>query len=219
MSDPTETTGQSTGTQSSSQGQATQTTSLEGYVEKARLDGALVKIQELTLANRALAEANTANQTKIADLTATLTQKEADNAALVGQHKTALEEIKGKFDTTSQELQKASARNLKLEAIKASGHAELISIIDDLPAAENAEAQLQIVNNMAKFAEGLVKKRESELLAGNTDSSTGMGTSLTPNMPSTEEGWQKYVQTFPVGSKERTAAFDEYFVWTTKPKT
>jgi len=207
------------GTQASAQAaQVASTTPPEGYVEMSRLSGALVKIEQLTLANRALADASVQKDTTIATLTAKITTMEAEKGQLVGQHKTALDDISTKYSDAQKELAKKQALELKLGAIKASGHPELLAILDSLPTAENAEAQLVIVNQMAQFADGISKKREQELLAGNMDGGTGLGSGSTAAKPTTSDGWEAYIATLKPGSKERATAFDEYFNFVSKPK-
>ena len=219
MSDPIEPTGQPAGTQPSSNGQPAPTTPPEGFVEMSNdCTGALRKIEELTLANRILADTNGQNAITIGNLNAKVTQYESDKASLVGQHTTALNELNGKYTVAQAELAKKSALELKLNAIKTAGKPELLAIIDSLPVAETPEAQLQIINNMAQFADGIAKKRESELLAGNVDGSTGLSSAPAGVKPTTPEGWESYINTLPLGSKERKAAFDEYYLALNPPK-
>ena len=218
MSDPIEPTGQPAGTQPSSTGQPAPTTPPEGFVEMSRLTGALRKIEELTLANRILADTSGQKDVTIGQLNAKVTQYESDKASLVGQHTTALNELTGKYTVAQAELAKKSALELKLNAIKAAGKPELLAIIDSLPVAETPEAQLVIINNMAQFADGIAKKRETELLAGNVDGSTGLGSAPAGKKPTTPEGWDAYINTLPLGSKERKAAFDEYYLALNPPK-
>ena len=217
MPEPTETTGQSpAGTQASSNAQPASTTPPEGFVEAARLNGALQKIQELTLANRALAEQLATKDVQLGDLTAKFTKLEAEKGQLVGQHTTALKELNDKYTDAQGQLAQKAALERKLAAIKTSGHPELLAIIDSLPVAENDEKQLQVINNMATFATELVKKREAELLAGSTDGSSGVSAPHAKEKPTTSEGWQAYVNSLPIGSKERQAAFDEWFAFANK---
>jgi hypothetical protein len=218
MPEPTETTGQpENGTQASSTAQPVTPAQETGeMVPKARLDGALAKIQELTLANRALAEQIATKDIQLGDLTAKVTTLEAEKGQLVGQHTTALKELNDKYTDAQGQLAQKAALERKLGAIKTSGHPELLSIIDSLPVAEDDEKQLQVINNMAAFATDLVKKREAELLAGTTDGSSGIGAIHAKDKPTTSEGWQAYINSLPLGSKERQAAFDEWFAFANK---
>jgi hypothetical protein len=218
MPEPTETTGQpENGTQASSTAQPVTPAQETGeMVPKARLDGALAKIQELTLANRALAEQIATKDIQLGDLTAKVTTLEAEKGQLVGQHTTALKELNDKYTDAQGQLAQKEALERKLSAIKTSGHPELLAIIDSLPVAEDDEKQLQVINNMAAFATDLVKKREAELLAGTTDGSSGIGAIHAKDKPTTSEGWQAYINSLPLGSKERQAAFDEWFAFANK---
>ena len=218
MSDQIETPGQpGNGTQVSSNGQpATPTQDNGEMVPVARLNGALGKIQELTLANRALAEQIATKDIQLGEATAKVAKLEAEKGALVGQHTSALKELNDKYTDAQGQLVTKAALERKLSAIKTSGHPELLAIIDSLPVAEDDEKQLQVVQSMANFASDLVKKREAELLAGTVDSSSGVGTLSAKEKPSTDDAWQARINSLPLGSKERQAAFDEYFLFANK---
>ncbi len=219
MPEPTETPGQSgNGTQPSSNAQGETTTPPEGFVPVERLNGALAKIQELTLANRALAEQLATKDVQLAETRTQATKLEAEKGQLVGQHTTVLKELNEKYTDAHGQLAQKAALERKLSAIKTSGHPELLAIIDSLPVAEDDEKQLQVINNMAAFATDLVKKREQELLAGNVDTSSGVGSLPAKEKPTTDEGWQAYINTFPLGSKERQGAFDEYWLFANRKK-
>jgi hypothetical protein len=217
MPDQPETTVQPAGTQPSSQDQQG-TVVPDGYVEKARLDGALQKIQELTLANRALAEQITQRDTSIGNLTAQLATKAAEIEKMTGQHATELGEVKGKLSTAELAARDAEALQRKLKAIKEANHPELVSVLDVLPTAETPEDQLAIVNRLAQFASGLVKRREEELLAGATDGSSGSASLSTAPAPASAEAWVKRINSLPPGSRERQEAWDQYYAFTTSKK-
>lgn len=205
MADENEMNGQSEGSRSSSG-------TPEGFVEKSRLDNALRKIEQLTLTNKALTDELTQIKGENGTLSAKLLSKEAEFTSALeaskseaSSNRTAKEELALQID---QMKQASETQNRKLKAIREIGRPELVSIIDLLPSASTDEEQIKALKGIADFASAQVKSREKELTTGTTH------TEVTPQgaeLPTTDDGWSKYVEGFSLGSEQRQKANDAWF--------
>jgi hypothetical protein len=177
-----------------------------GYVEVARLNGALQKIEQLTLSNQALtASLNDVTQ-KYQALQQQAVTKEAEWNAKAGEFTTKLTAAEQSAATSSGQVQKFEAQNLKLKLIGETRRPELYAMLDVIPDGDEA-ATKAFIQKMGTFADGLVKSREHELLAGVTHTETVVNTKP---LPTTEQGWSEYINSFPLGTKERADAMNEW---------
>lgn len=219
MPEPTTGTTDPNTTQSSTDG-GTPGTTIQvpaGFVEKARLDGALLKIQELTLANRSLTDQLAAKDQAIGSLQAQQAQKETEFVAKVGEHSTSISTLTAENADLASQLAKFKSLEAKVKAINELKRPELFSILDTIPDAQD-DAQLKAsLTKLASFADELRQKRETELLAGVTHTETQPGGGL-PAMPADEKGWMALVESKPFGSKERDKVWQDYFNFVAKPK-
>jgi chromosome segregation ATPase len=182
-------------------------------VEKKRLDGALQKIQELTLANKALAEQLATKDVALGQTSAQIAQKEAEFQQKTGEFQSTLQNLQREREELARKAAEAEAVNRKLTAIKAAGRPELVAIIDTIPVAQSDEEQIQVVNKLAGFADDIVKRREKELIAGLGDGSHSIAAGgAAPAKPTTHDGWMNYINSLKPGSLEHQKAWDEYFV-------
>lgn len=188
-----------------------------GYVEKGRLDGALQKIQELTLANRALQDQLAAKDTAFGQLQAQLTEKETLAQAQVGEKAKEVETLQARMNELSKTSAEYAALQRKLNAIKTLGRPELISIMDVLPTADTDEAQVEAMKTIAAFAAKQSQARESELLAGLTKTEVPPTHKQQDTLPTDAQDWNAYIEKFPLGSAERQAAMEGWFA-TFNPK-
>ena len=181
----------------------------EGFVEKARLDGALTRIQELTLANRSLTDQLTAANQKIGSLESDGAQKAATWQAQQSEFETKLQGAEQEKSQLNSRLSGFEATQLKLKVIKELKRPELVDILDVIPdIADEAQLREKIVS-LANFASTLTQKREQELLAGETHVENNANTKAA-NLPSSNEGWQSYVNSLPLGSPERQEAMNAW---------
>ena len=188
-----------------------------GYVEKARLDGALQKVQELTLANRTLTEQLAVALSQVGQTQGTVAQKDAEQAALTSGHASALQALQTKLDDATKVIAANATEKMKIDALKAINRPELIAILDSLPVGADIEATKIAYQKIASFGDSLSHKREAELLAGVT-TTTGQGGPITPPEPTTEKDWIAYVNAQPFGSPARQQAWDKYWAFTQKPQ-
>jgi hypothetical protein len=184
-------------------------------VEKARLDGALLKVQELTLANRTLTDQLAVAVSQVGQTQGTVAQKEAEKAALTSEHTTSLQALQAKLDEAQRTIAVNLSEKMKIDALKAINRPELIAILESLPVGADLEATKANYLKIASFGDGLKNKREAELLAGIT-TTTGQGGPITPPEPTNEADWSKAIDALPFGSPARQQAWDKYWAFTQK---
>ncbi|HEY45699.1 MAG TPA: hypothetical protein G4O14_02810 [Anaerolineae bacterium] len=183
----------------------------DGFVEKGRFDGAIRKIEELTIASRSHAEELKAKDLEIERLTASLSSKDIEKTVAVGERDKNLETALTENQALLTEVQQLRAYKMKVETAREMGRPELIQILDKIPDLADAEVLKSVMADFVKFREDGIKERETALLSGITPPAPPIHNA--PEKPTTGEGWSAYVNKFPIGSKERQAAFDEWGDW------
>jgi hypothetical protein len=184
----------------------------EGFVEKARLDGALQKIQELTLANRALSDQVAALTQEKANLMAEIGNKESGWKAEQSEFTTKLESANKTQTELEAQLAKSKALELKMKVIGDLNAPQLYSIISVLPDSTDEAVIKEKATQIASFAGQISKSREQELLAGVTLTPQSPATTA-KTLPTTNEGWQQYVNSLNFGSPEYQTAMDSWHSW------
>jgi hypothetical protein len=181
----------------------------EGYVEIARLNGALQKIQELTLANRTLTDRLTALTGEKATLTADLQQKESAWQAQQSEFTTKLASAEKTAAEKDAQLSKFQAMQLKMKIIGELGATQLYSVMDVIPDTADEASLKASIEKLAKFAGQVAQTREKELTAGVTTIEQNQG----PQLPSNDKDWEKYINSMPFGSPEYQKAMDQWHSW------
>ena len=181
----------------------------EGFVEIARLNGALAKIQELTLANRDLTEKVAAAQQNAGSLQGDIAQKVAGWQAMQSEFEAKLQGAEQEKSQLNSQLAAYKAMELKMKIIGEMKKPELYSILGVIPDTTDETALRKSIESLASFATSLTAAREKELLAGITTVENNTQTKAA-ELPSTNEGWQAYVNNLPLGSPERAAAMDAW---------
>lgn len=178
---------------------------------QARLNGAIQKIQELTLSNRDLTAQLTQKTSEIEQLKAQIGLKDVEKVAAVGERDKQLNDALQKV----QQLEKSNADlqglALKLKVAKELKRPELINILDRIPSLTDETVLRDVMNDFIGFADGLVKEREKQILAGYTPD-LGPGGVSKPG-PADERQWQDKINSLPLGSPERAKAFNDYGDW------
>lgn len=180
----------------------------EGFVEAARFNGAMQKIQELTLANRSLTDQLAAKDQSIGSFQATMTQKETEWNAKAGEFSTQLEAVKGEKTTLAAKVALSEATALKMKIIQELKRPELYAILDVIPNETDEAALRTKIQALANYSSDLAKGREEQLMAGITRNETPV-VNATP-LPTTEAGWSALVNSLPLGSPERASMFDAW---------
>jgi hypothetical protein len=197
---------------------ATTTQVPAGYVEQARLTGALQKIEQLTLTNRILADASIAKDATIGQLQAELVTGKAATTASVGEHSVTITNLTKERDDLKVQVALSEATKNKIKFINEAGRPELFAILDSIPNVADEAAQKKIIADLGNFAVNIAKQRETQLVAGVIPVITDPSHSLPPS-PKSDAEWSTYLNTLTLGSIERQKAMDQYFEWTRTPRT
>jgi chromosome segregation ATPase len=183
----------------------------QGFVEKARFDGLVRKVEELTLANRAL-EGDLADKTsQIEQLKGQLTVKDTEKQVAVGERDKQLGDVVAENTRLKSELQELQALQLKVKVAREMGRPDLITILDSIPAIEDEEALRTVMANFTEYADRQVKQREEQLLSGLTDLESPPA--ATQAAPSSRDAWIEHIESFTLGTPERQKALNDYGAW------
>ena len=183
----------------------------EGFVEQKRLNGALQKIQELTLLNQTLTERLTARDKDFTNLQADLTQKEAAWGASQSEFTSKLASAESEKSQLNLELAKSNALKLKLKLIGELNAPQLYSVIDVISDTSDEAAMKAQVEKLAGFANQIAQSREKELTAGVTTIPQAPGAQA--QLPTTDEGWQDYISKLQFGTVEYQKAMEGWHSW------
>ena len=166
----------------------------EGFVEKARFDGLVRKVEQLTLENRSLNDQLAAKSSEGEQLRAQLVGKDTEKQA------------------AASELAELRALKRKLEAVKKLGRPELMGLAEKLPDLGDAQAMESVLRELAAATDAAAGRRERELLAGVTPIPQPHPLREGERIGSEKE-WMAYIEKQPLGSVERQRAWDQYWGW------
>ena len=176
---------------------------------KARFDGAIRKIEQITLENRRLNEELAGLTSQREQLSSQLAVKDAEKSAAVNERDKRLQEIvqaKGSLEGQLAELQSLKT---KVDVVKKMGRPDLVEIFDSIPNMTDPTALENVLGTFANFADKKVRAREQELMAGITP---GVGSAhSSSSVPTTPGDWMKYIEAKPLGSQDRAKAMDDYW--------
>ncbi|MGW8179461.1 MAG: hypothetical protein ACWGQW_11985 [bacterium] len=182
-----------------------------GFVEKARFDGLVRKVEELTLTNRSLQEQLTAKSSEVEQLKGDLQVKDTEKTVAVGERDKSLQTSMEENQRLQAEVSNLQAMKLKLEVAKELKRPELVNILDTLPNLTDKEALKTVAQDMLRFADDLVVQREKQLTSGITPEISSV--SAEAALPSTPQSWENHINALPLGSPERKKAMDDYGDW------
>lgn len=189
----------------------------EGYIEKARYDGLVRKVEELTLRNRDLEGQLAAQSSEVEQLKGQLAIKDTEKTVAVGERDNKLQTVLQENAALQAELTELRGLKLKVKVINDLKRPELLRIADKIPSLQDEEALKTVMQDFAGFADDLIKQREQQLLSGVTPP-LGPG-NVTPSEPESERGWLDKINGLPLGSPERQKAMDEYGDWLIRRNT
>lgn len=183
----------------------------DGYVEQARFTGAIQKIEELTVANRDQATRLDTQTSELELLKLTASSKDQETTIVVGERDKLLNASADEVRALNTEVTTLRAYKRKVEMAKKMGRPELINTLHIIPDMEDDEALQAVMTDILGFRDTGVEQRERELTSGIIPSTTHI--EAVDVKPTTDEGWKRYVNSFPTGSKERAAALEEQGDW------
>jgi hypothetical protein len=192
-------------------GTGAQQVNLDHYVEKKRFDGLMLKVQELTEAQKQRDAEVAAREAEIAKLQADLSVKDTEKNITVAERDKKLEEILQSKSQADQELAELRALKLKLEVVEELGRPELVKILKNIPPLSDKDALKTVLEDFARFGDESAAAREKQLLAGITPAVSSVQQSAAT--PQSDEGWLRHVDNLPLGSPERAKAMDDYWTW------
>lgn len=174
---------------------------------KARFDGALRKIEQLTLENRRLNDELVTLTSKSEQLASQLSLKDTEKNVAIGERDKRLQETMTSMSGIQGQLAELQALKLKVDVTKKMGRTDLMPILDSIPNMTDATALEAVLTTFAEFTDGRVKAREKELMAGITPGVSSQQAG--PTAPSTPDAMMKHIEALPLGSKERQKAMDQ----------
>ena len=189
----------------------------EGFIEKGRFDGAIRKVEELTLANRELNAQLTQRASEYEQLDAQLGIKDTEKVVAISERDKRLQEALTQNQELSSKVVDLQALALKVKVAKELGHPELLELADTIPNLTDEEALKTVMSDVMRFAETQVQAREQQLMAG-VGPPPGPGNAVVDS-PQSKEGWEEHVNTLPLGSPERARAMDKYGDWLERANT
>jgi hypothetical protein len=178
---------------------------------KARYDGLVRKVEQLTLDNRTLTEQLTAKTSEQEQLRAQLGLKDTEKSAAISERDRQLQEAVQKTTGYETELNELRALRLKIEVAKELGRPDLIKIAERIPNMTDREALKTVLSDFANFADDAVREREKQLLSGITPSLSAAQSNLNSGVPTSEGDWMKFIEGKPIGSPERDKAWSDYW--------
>lgn len=178
---------------------------------EARFKGSVLKVEELTIATRDLTGQLQAKSSEIEQLKAELAKKDVEKTVAVSERDKNLQVSLTESAAKDTELASLRAYKLKVETAREMGHPELVTILGSIPDMTDPEVLKAVMGDFVQFRESGIQDREKALLSGLTPSVTPIINA--PVTPTTKEGWEQYINTFPLGSKERSAASDSWYDW------
>lgn len=184
----------------------------EGFIELARYNGLLAKVQELTLTNRSLTEQLGTLTSAKEQLGIQLGVKDTEKAVAISERDKTLNEIVTAKAALETELSELRVMALKVKTAKELKRPDLLSVLDTIPGVTDPEAMKTIMTSLAEYADTAASAREKQLMSGIT-----MPVTTTPvtGAPSSEAEWKEVINKMTPGSRERTKAFDDYGAWLT----
>ena len=182
-----------------------------GFIEKARYDGLVRKVEELTLANRSLNEDLRVKSSTIEQLNSDITVKDTEKQVAVGERDTRIQTLTEASMKQDAEIARLRALELKLKVVKDMNRSDLVPLLDHIPDMTDEEALITTLNTFADFTDKAVKAREDQLTAGVLP--VGGGITNTETSPSTREAWNKEINSLPLGSPARAEKVAEFGAW------
>ena len=178
---------------------------------KKRFDGAVLKIQELTLKSRQIEAELAKKASEIEQLQAQLGLKDVEKTAAVGERDKQLQTYATTVQQLEAQLKALKALQLKIQVARKLNRPEVLRIIDSIPALDDEATLEAVMKDFLGFADDAAASREKQLLAGITPG-VGAGAQA-PSRPATPQGWEELINGLPLGSRERARALDEYGDW------
>ncbi len=195
------------------QPQQTPVASPADTVPVARLNGAMSKIQELTLQLQAANATIAQKDQEISRLSGDSMQREAALKNDVSEREKQYLSLQNEATQSKSQIAELQAFKLKVATASKLNIPGIMDILDVVPAGKDEAEQTIILQRFGTFANGVAQTREKELTAGNTGP---VITQPSGPEPQTSEAWAARVNALPLGSVERNAAMESWRKFTFK---
>lgn len=179
---------------------------------KARFDGQVRKIEELTLRVRDLDGQLAAKTSENEQLRAQLSLKDTEKTAAVGERDKTIQELTQSKTSIESELERLRGLELKVRVAREMGRPDLLRVLDTIPNMSDETALKTVLSTLSEYADSAVREREKQLLSGVTPPISNGG-AKGAGVPASEKEWQEHINSLPLGSKERAKAHDDYWNW------
>jgi hypothetical protein len=189
----------------------------EGYIELARYNGLIRKVEELTLANRDLNAQLVTKASEIEQLKSQLGIKDVEKQVAVSERDKSLNITLADLSKANEELVTLRSLRAKVNVANKLNRPELVKLAERIPNVTDEQILEGIMQDFARFADDAVKAREQQLLSGislpiGPGSIGGAGA----GNPASKEEWMKRINKAPLGSDERNKAVHDYGDWLEK---
>jgi hypothetical protein len=178
---------------------------------KARYQGSSQVINNLTRERDDLKGQLETVTSKFEQLQAQLSLKDTEKTVAVGERDKQINEILEAKSQAEQELARLRALERKVKVANKIGDPNLVTVIDTIPDIEDEGTLEAMMTNLTNWKNQAVKARENQLLEGETPEINP--TPESDPLPTTNQGWQQYVEQFELGSKERDNAMNAWKDW------
>lgn len=176
---------------------------------EARYKGASQVINRLNQEKEQLVKEISQLTSELEQLKAQLSAKDRDLLSKVNEAQSEVENLKKTIATLEEENKSLKAKIVKVQKAKEIGAPELVELVDVLPDLPDETQVESVMKAVANLLENAVKKREAQLTAGITPKTSASA----PSTPQSNEEWQRYVNSLPLGSKERNDAMEQWWQW------
>ncbi|MBN1452156.1 MAG: hypothetical protein JW963_14155, partial [Anaerolineales bacterium] len=153
-----------------------------------------------------------AKSSELEQLSGQLVVKDTEKQVSVSERDKLLQSMTQEKTSLEAKLAELQGLALKVEVINELGRPELLKIANRLPSMSDREALKVVLQDFAGFADDLVQKREKDLLAGVTPALSSAG-NVKPGIPASETEWERHINGFGLGTRERQQAMDDYWGW------
>lgn len=184
-----------------------------GFVEKARFDGLVRKVEQLTISERTKGDELALKTSELEHLKIQLGIKDGEKSAAVSQRDQQIAEMLASKQSIDSELSELRSMKTKLKVARELGRPDLVDVLDAIPNLADEEALKAVFSTFTNYADKAVKQREKEIFSGVTPSVSAAQS--TAQVPASKDAWQTFINSKPLGSAERLAAQDNYWDWLT----
>jgi chromosome segregation ATPase len=176
---------------------------------EARYRGASQVINRLNQEKEQLVREISQLTSELEQLKAQLSAKDREALDKVKASESKLSEFEATIAQLREENAKLKAKLVKVQKAKEIGAPELVELVDALPDLPDERQVETVMKAVADLLDKAVKRREQQLTTGVVPKAAPTSSPT----PSSNEEWMAYINSLPLGSKERTKAMEDWWQW------